>query len=239
MSTKYKCPYCEQEIEYLKYTSDVTEWGTIHIVEDEEYHTATEGDMDFDSSETNDTTTECPECDHLLRSEDIITVHGQEIKVHEYKVGDLVKIIKDTSHHGYAIGSKLLIKHVGNKNCFFNKTIKEIKAGFHPYFTRKDIELVDKAEIIDNGESESDNIIIQKNKEEFVVDPMLENGAICPKCKYFFADSGETGWMNKIALTEKKYLNLSSDLCICPKCTHEFDKVKTFNKLIKKTKCQN
>lgn len=75
--TYFKCPHCDATIDYLKYTSECSEYGRYDFNNEEE-EDAQNGDYNCDDSETNNTITECPECDTCTEPEDLIFVNEDE-----------------------------------------------------------------------------------------------------------------------------------------------------------------
>jgi phage FluMu protein Com len=68
-----KCPHCEEIIDYVIYSTRVTEFGTAQIsrnsFEDHEY-----SDNDYDS----DYAYRCPKCDYELEYEDLWDIDVEE-----------------------------------------------------------------------------------------------------------------------------------------------------------------
>jgi hypothetical protein len=66
----WKCPHCNDVIEYVRYAQDVREFGTVNIRSDGE-----QGDWDRNDSESQDDPAfYCPECDRELNFEDLVEV---------------------------------------------------------------------------------------------------------------------------------------------------------------------
>ena len=78
MPTTKKCPECDAEIDYLKFESDVTqygtEWGTADLDGDNHDYT----DSEFNDGNTEGTRYSCPECDATLDPEDLIDIDDED-----------------------------------------------------------------------------------------------------------------------------------------------------------------
>ena len=242
---KFICPHCSEEINKLNYEAKVDEWGRVSIYLNKTTGKIEEGSQDMSDSDTTESITKCPSCEHTLEAKDIIIEGFTKEKI-KYKIGDKIIFTEDTCNHQFKIGTKAIIIEI-EQNFDEIHLFKEKKGSpkGRSYFTQKDIKLINPKEEIDKGQSEGFEMIINKeDKEEYKIDPMLKDGSICPSCKKYFADPQDPNrWEDRniidLKIENGKFINKNKKLSICPFCSHEFDKAKEFNKLIKKEKCQN
>lgn len=120
------CPHCNEEIDEVKYTSVVNEYGTVHFVHhssDSPYVYAT--DHECDDSETLSTEYSCPHCDREISVETVI-VRSKKITPVETPSKD------DAEQHTEIISPKLLsnsIEHLNAIICINKKCNKIIPVG--------------------------------------------------------------------------------------------------------------
>lgn len=218
---KMYCPHCDNQIiDEIWYSSNVRETGTIELSIDE-HGNIEYGDMDTTDSDTQDTDYECPNCQGNLHEDNIIIKKEKSAKIPTYKIGEKV-ILKQTKE-------KLTIISTLTKT----KIICEDKTKRHwTYFTHQ-IEKINKRKEIDNGNSETEERIISKKEEEsFKIDPLLQQGSICPECKHFFAEGTKIRLPSIEVFVPEYYGEKIEEMSTCPKCKHEFNRLEEYKKIL-------
>ena len=127
--TRYKCPHCEEEITYLSYSCQVTEWGSYDI-EDEQFNHDDTGDGDSYCYS-------CPECSEEFNSsnEDVIirdeliaindndeVIRDEIISNNPFKIGDMVECIDNGTNSYIKVGEKYTIKEIISNCLRLNET---------------------------------------------------------------------------------------------------------------------
>ena len=233
--TKILCPECENEIDHLKYVSNVREYGSFNINLDEEDEELSEGDFNHEDSETQDTETECPSCGANIGVNECI------IKKPKQKKRKKIKYIEGNEVMYTLWGGEKVKAVITNieKRKIKIKVTQEGPSKGNTYTVREhQIEKLDKSKEIDNGDSETEEKIIHKKEDPegtYKIDPLLRYTSICPKCSYLFAETDPLSITNIRTRIEPAYAPFDTDegtipTTTCPKCTHEFNRVKTQQK---------
>jgi hypothetical protein len=200
---------------------DVVEYGTVNLKIAENGEVYAEN-YDTDNSDSGNTNLECPECNQEINTSELIVTENPTQQKTTYKIGDIVNIktLKNTKGKIKQIYGETAVEIIITNGKYRGKSLN---------YNINLIEKVDKT--IDNGESENIDLIIERDEEEYTLDPIINMGAICPKCKHLFASNNNQPIINNPNIFGQTR-ETNDEVTICPKCLHEFNRTKELQKII-------